>query len=194
MGIDATVRLGTPSTRTVAIIGDSLTVGMDEAATRTALQALGYANDKIWFYAVSGKAINIADANGRLTVDDIALARSDLGVEPSCWVLALGTNGYDNSAGSNTTRINLMTSALADAPRVLWPNVAINPTNANETAFNSQLQSMLSSHPQFTYLDWETYFKALPSQGTLWNGDIHYTTAGYTARRNYMVSQIGAPV
>lgn len=185
-----------PGAHSVAIIGDSLTVagGPGESAIKSRLVALGYDIGSIWWYAVSGKAINIADANNRLTVDDIAQARADLGVEPSTWVIALGTNGYNNSTASNTTRVNLMTAALADAPRVLWVGVSINPTNTLQTQFNSLVPGLLAPHDQFSWLDWDAHIKAQPNQSLLWNSDgIHLTTAGYNVRHDWLAAQIGAP-
>ena len=104
-----------------------------------------------------------------------------------CWVFALGTNDTANvavgSAVGRMARIERMMSVAHGEP-VLWVNTrtrsAAGPwSESNMQAWNDTLRRACASYPNMRIFDWA----AVASPGWFIPDGIHYTSAGYAARR-----------
>ncbi len=163
----------------VAIVGDSLTVGVRSRITP--------------FAARYGFDAKIDAQNGR----DI-----EAGVSPlkkivagrDLVVVALGTNDARTglTAAEADQRIDDLMQQVAGKP-VLWINVYRADTKATMAAaelFDQQLAAAASRYANLTVLDWSSYIKSRPE---LMGGDhIHLTSDGYVARADWMARQVAA--
>jgi peptidoglycan/LPS O-acetylase OafA/YrhL len=107
-----------------------------------------------------------------------------------CWVLALGTNDTaDVAVGSNVdlaARISEMMRVTRGEP-VMWVNVISLLRNgpyaeANMQKWNSALIGACARYPNMRVFNWA----ALPQRSWFINDGIHYTSAGYAKRAQYI--------
>ncbi|HTZ91552.1 MAG TPA: acyltransferase family protein [Streptosporangiaceae bacterium] len=107
-----------------------------------------------------------------------------------CWVLALGTNDTaDVAVGSNVglaERISEMMRVTRGEP-VMWVNVISLLHNGpysetNMQKWNSALMQACSRYPNMRVFNWA----ALPERSWFINDGIHYTSAGYAKRAQYI--------
>jgi peptidoglycan/LPS O-acetylase OafA/YrhL len=107
-----------------------------------------------------------------------------------CWVLALGTNDTaDVAVGSNVglaERISEMMRVTRGEP-VMWVNVISLLHNGpysetNMQKWNSALMQACSRYPNMRVFNWA----ALPQRSWFINDGIHYTSAGYEKRAQYI--------
>lgn len=168
----------------IAIIGDSLTYqdGQGEAEIRKNLTDEGWESSNIYVYSCIGKAVDTPDTNGRLTVDDIADARTVLSEEPDIWVIALGTNGATSSDSTNTARINSVMNAIGSASRmVLWVGLA-QQTSTSFDHFNALAEPLVNNRTNGLWVDWNGYVKSVRQTG-LWQSDgLNMNATGYDWR------------
>jgi len=107
-----------------------------------------------------------------------------------CWVLALGTNDTaDVAVGSNVglpERISDMMS-IAHGDPVMWVNVVSllrsGPySEANMQKWNNALMQACARYPNMRVFNWAV----LPQRSWFINDGIHYTSAGYAKRAQYI--------
>jgi peptidoglycan/LPS O-acetylase OafA/YrhL/lysophospholipase L1-like esterase len=107
-----------------------------------------------------------------------------------CWVLALGTNDTaDIAVGSNVglpARINDMMS-IAHGEPVMWVNVVSvlhsGPySEANMQKWNNALMQACARYPNMRVFNWAV----MPQPSWFINDGIHYTSAGYAKRAQYI--------
>ena len=107
-----------------------------------------------------------------------------------CWVLALGTNDTaDVAVGSNVglpERISEMMS-IAQGEPVMWVNVVSllhsGPyAEANMQKWNNALMQACSRYPNMRVFNWAV----LPQPSWFISDGIHYTSAGYAKRAQYI--------
>ncbi len=107
-----------------------------------------------------------------------------------CWVLALGTNDTaDVAVGSNVdlaARISEMMRVTRGEP-VMWVNVISLLRNgpyseANMQKWNSALMGACAHYPNMRVFNWA----ALPQRSWFINDGIHYTSAGYAKRAQFI--------
>ena len=107
-----------------------------------------------------------------------------------CWVLALGTNDTaDVAVGSNVglaTRISEMMRVTKGEP-VMWVNVISllhsGPySETNMQKWNSALMQACARYPNMRVFNWAV----LPQRSWFINDGIHYTSAGYAKRAQYI--------
>ena len=107
-----------------------------------------------------------------------------------CWVLALGTNDTaDVAVGSNVglpERITEMMS-IAQGEPVMWVNVVSllhsGPySEANMQKWNNALMQACSRYPNMRVFNWAV----LPQPSWFISDGIHYTSAGYAKRAQYI--------
>jgi len=107
-----------------------------------------------------------------------------------CWVIALGTNDTaDVSVGSNVglpARISEMMQVTQGDP-VMWVNVVSLLRNgpyseANMQKWNTALMQACAKYPNMRVFNWAV----LPQPNWFINDGIHYTSAGYAKRAQYI--------
>lgn len=177
--------------KTVADIGDSTSLGMDDPQITPDPDRLSTK-----YSAVAGVERTLFDAaGGRAVIERVGEASPGLEAlaalnesHPDCYVIALGTNDAANEAVGSTVdaaeRIDQM-MALTNGKPVLWPTVKTLPTATVDgyapdsmTSFNTALIEATSRHPNLTVYDW-----ASEAADDLFADDgIHYTADGMKLR------------
>ncbi len=163
----------------VAIVGDSLTVGVRSRITPFAAR---YGFDaKI--DAETGRDIEA----GLSSLKKIVTGRDLV-------VVALGTNDARSglTAAEANTRIDEMMAQVTGKP-VLWINIYRSDTKGTLAAadlFDQQLRSAASRYSNLTVLDWSSYIQSRPE--LIGEDHIHLTSDGYVARAAWMARQIAA--
>ncbi len=163
----------------VAMVGDSLTVGAHEE-----LQARA---------ALHGFTLDINARDGRRTGEGAGeVAASAPGHD--LVVIALGTNdatGPDFTSEAATVLIDDALAAVDPAVTVLWVNVHRAPgSTAGEAAetFNEALDDAADRHPNLVPLDWDGW---MDDHRDLVSDDrLHLTDEGYQARAEWLAAAI----
>lgn len=184
--------------RTVAHIGDSLTVGMmgDGLAPEARLDAqygrVG-ANDPS-IDGSGGRSIVEALA-GQVNAYDTALAIRASGFT-GCWVLQLGTNDAANvSAGSSVGldgRIDRMMALIGSEP-VLWPDATSRArsgdySTTNMRGWNEALARAVSRYPNLRVFAWSGVVR----DDWFVSDGVHYTNTGYAAYARALAEALAA--
>lgn len=183
-----------PQAPRVGIIGDSLTAQEGRGKTelvRLVLDA-GYAPASVSFYAVGGKPINTPDVYGRITVDDIADARQNLG-DIEKWIIALGTNDSDLTETEFADEMAPVLAALGD-DEFVWVGLAFKGAgNTDAARLNPVIEEQVSQTPNGRYADWQNFIHDGRDETGLWGtvDSTHMTEAGYAIRNQFMVSELG---
>jgi lysophospholipase L1-like esterase len=165
----------------VVVVGDSLTVGVEENLRKLA--------------DLHGFTLDLSAQNGRQIPAGVAeLERLDA-PGADLVVIALGTNDAAQPGFTRQTADTLIDEAMAatgDAP-VLWMNVwrdPRTPAGAKAAEFNEELVAAEARHSNLTTLDWASYVDDNPE---IIDADgIHHTWEGYVARSRWMRDQIVA--
>ncbi|WP_342774332.1 SGNH/GDSL hydrolase family protein [Gordonia oryzae] len=182
---------GTTRCTSVIQIGDSTSVGVDDASrVPAATDTLSAQYKRVGATTVDldadgGRSI-VEKLNGKPNADDAVAAHLARG-ERGCWVIAMGVNDAANIAvGSSVdadARIDRIMSQLQGQP-VLWPTVTTaNPGNpaynaAAMNSFNNALRRASVRYANLAVYDW-----AAVAQPSMFVDGIHYTAAG-SAERN----------
>lgn len=163
----------------VAVVGDSLTVGAHEELQTRA--------------AAHGFTLDINARDGRRTAegaDEVATSAPGHDLV----VIALGTNdatGADFSGEAAGVLIDDALAAVDPAVTVLWVNVhrdsGSTAGDAAET-FNDALDDAVDRHPNLVPLDWDRW---MDDHGDLVSADrLHLTDEGYLARAEWLATAI----
>lgn len=147
--------------RTVAVIGDSLTVG-----------------------ASPGMAAFLSDVHlrldarvGRPTLEGVQAAASIRAAAADVVVVALGSNDSCTVAECRR-RVDAVLAAIGPRPAVTWmPPAQFRP---NMTAMRSAIAAAMKSRGRMTVLDWQPYLDDHPEITT--TDGIHLTAEGYRLR------------
>jgi peptidoglycan/LPS O-acetylase OafA/YrhL/lysophospholipase L1-like esterase len=181
------------SCTSVAHIGDSTSEGMVEAdylprRLRLAAQYEDVGVQSVYTNITGARSVVEVlpgTTNGQQAVSSLIKAGFD-----GCWVIALGTNDTaDVAVGSNVglpTRISEMMQLTRGEP-VMWVNVISllhsGPyAEANMQKWNAALMQACSKYPNMRVFNWA----ALAQPGWFINDGIHYTSAGYAKRAQYI--------
>ncbi|MET0579173.1 MAG: GDSL-type esterase/lipase family protein [Ilumatobacteraceae bacterium] len=135
---------------TVAMVGDSITVG-----SREALEA-GFASldlDDAEINAESGRRMisGTRISSGREAIEEITAA----GPPPDLWVVALGTNDVGNYRPEEYAAViaELLAGIPADAP-VVWVDTYLDDYQDRADQFNEALRTVLATRGHASVVDW----------------------------------------
>jgi lysophospholipase L1-like esterase len=172
--------LGAPAQ--VALLGDSLTVGVDEIGrVAVRLSSVGY-----------GLAWVDAEV-GRTTRQAVAALRTRRRSMPKVIVIGLGTNDVVDKLPLNrfAAQIDDMMAIAGSGRSVIWLNVHLGRSNAearSTRALNDELLRAAVRHPNLRVADWDALVSHFPK---LVDPDgVHLTTRGYELRARYTASVV----
>lgn len=182
-----------------ATIGDSTLYdsGNGETKLRDRLTLNGYDPAKLYFYAASGKAIDIADTNGKTTVQNIADVQAFFGGRNPTggYLLNLGSNGHNSAEATNRARVAAVMAAIGSTTRVVWVGLANLSTHADaatRAAFNVLMQDILTAHPNAEWYDQQRFLSNW-DQATMWTDGVHHTTVGAAVKFGGLITHLPAP-
>lgn len=182
-----------------AMIGDSTLFdsGNGESKMRARMTTNGYTDAKLFFYAASGKAIDLADTNGKTTVQNIADAKAFYGGRNPTggYLFNLGSNGHNSAEATNRARVAAVMAAVGSTTPVVWvglANAADQVDAATRAAFNVLMRDILTAHPNAAWYDQLRYLQSW-DQATMWTDGLHMTTAGTSAKFSGLISHLPAP-
>jgi GDSL-like Lipase/Acylhydrolase family len=162
----------------VAVVGDSLTVGIQDTLPRDA-------RDR-------GFTVQIDAKKGREIPEGVKVIEK-LVPGKDMVVIALGTNDARGSldAKAASLLIEQALDAVGTTLPVLWVNVYRDPkTEAGRAAqrFNAALEAERATHPNLTVADWAT---AMNGNTKIMSSDgIHLSDDGYKQRSTWVAEQI----
>ena len=168
----------------VALVGDSLSVGMQSSAAFY-LQQSGYATAII--DAASGRRI-LADGQGTpRSGRRVVLELLENDHEPRLWIIDLGTN--DVASGTTTLEdsealIEQLLEAVPDDAEVAWVNLHM-PGEPAAATFNEALNGVADDDGDVRVVDWDRFATSSPS-GLLAEDGVHYTASGYDQRAAFV--------
>lgn len=180
------------SCRQVIHIGDSTSVGIDDAgkftdpADRLSAQYERVGADSTVLNASGGRSI-VEKVDGQPNAIDAIATERERG-RRGCWVIAMGVNDAANIGVGSTVaadeRIDRVMAAV-DGQQVLWPTVATRGATvrgydeANMESFNTALRRAAARYPNLRVYD----FAAEAQPGWFTDDGIHYNATG-TSQRN----------
>jgi lysophospholipase L1-like esterase len=134
---------------TVGIIGDSITVGSEEAVV-AAVEALGV--EVVAVDAASGRRL-VADGTVGSGVD---AARRVAAVDPDVWVVALGTNDVPNLEAQEdyAVAIDRMLREVPEDVPLVWVDVYVEWDETATAAFNRVLRDRVDARGSTVVVDW----------------------------------------
>lgn len=186
----------------VVHIGDSTSVvGENEQAIPDAAERL-----EGRYHAAGVKTVYADNLGGRSIVERVGDGTNAIDAltalepkNPSCYVIAMGTNDAANIAvGSNVDAAERIARVLAktgDRP-VLWPTVKTASTtsqqayaNANMEKFNAALRAAAARHPNLKIYDWA----AIAGDDLFADDGIHPNVRGAKLRNEKIAAALTAP-
>lgn len=170
----------------VVMVGDSLT----EGATVELESAIGDAGIALLrIDGATGRRITVGDETGPpsgVTAIGDAVAA---GLQPSVWVIALGTNDATlYPADQHAATISELLQALpADGAAVAWVNVYLRDFPDEAAAFNEALALALDERPFALVCDWAA---AAAKSGLVAADGVHLTSEGSAAFATMIVDSL----
>jgi lysophospholipase L1-like esterase len=169
----------TAVTRSVAVIGDSLTLGTLRYQA-DAFSAVGWPQATIDAHGSRGvRTKNKTDRYTGLTAVDAIRTESG---EPDVWVIALGTNDsgiYPNE--QHPAIVRMMMDHLGAGHRVLWANIYRPDAKARQASWNNALATVAAERPDELFVfDWALL--AAENKRWLAKDGVHCTAKGYEHR------------
>ena len=168
---------------TVAMVGDSITVGSQQAL-EASLAELGL--DDVEIDAVSGRRM-LVDGSIDSGLDAVTeIADSD---PPDLWVIALGTNDVGNYPPEEygAAIIELLSAVPAEAP-LIWVDTYLDDLPEESAVFNEVLRMALAGRGRATVVDWSSI---APEDGVL-NDGVHPSGFGIQAFSDRVVAAVDA--
>ena len=165
----------------VVMVGDSITEASAVQLTG-ALNAAGVENARI-----EGKAsrrIEVGNGKGSAPLSGVGTVYSLLveGVDPSAWVIALGTNDVGSYADAEQygALIDLITGMLPATKSLVWVNTYRSQYLDDTLVFNSVLADRLRARGNAVVADWYSVASA-PDQTVLQSDNLHPNENGKLA-------------
>lgn len=176
----------------VAIVGDSITAA-STPALRAALSEMGIDDDDIVIDGQTSRRIeNGSGKNGRaLSGVRTITALLDDGIDPSAWVIALGTNdvGLFGTPQECSELIEKITDLLPPAVPLVWVNVYRSSDLRETRVFNEVLDEVMSARGDAVIADW--YAVATdPDIDVLRSDDLHPNDEGELAFAELVVQAL----
>jgi lysophospholipase L1-like esterase len=163
----------------LAVIGDSLTVGMARSLAAE-LRRVGWSDARI--DALVARRIPAEAGLHYSGVRTVSALRAK-GFDPDSYIVALGTNDVRFIAllgQSPEALVSAMLAAIGPGRRVLWVDVVQPDMPVAATSFNHALDTAAAVHPEMIVYRWSSVAAAHPEwfapDGT------HLNNAGYRAR------------
>ena len=179
-----------PARDSVAIIGDSLTLGVTSAAV------LGTGNTIQDRLRAQGRDVTVVSSRkGRTTGEGIVVVNSNAAAieRADVVLLGLGTNNIwgrvGNSRETARAEIERVTGAvLAIDPDtiVMWVDLSIESVGQRTRNFNDALDDVAAALSSVEVCEWRDSAVATP--GTFASDGIHLTGSGYRARRDILLN------
>ncbi len=188
---DTTSRLQEPLTVTsVAMVGDSITeASADEL--RDALADIGV--DEVHIDGEARRRVLVGSGRNGRSLSGVRAVEALLedGVDPSAWVIALGTNdvGGFGSADEGRELIKQITELLPPTVPLVWVNV-YRPSDLRATRlFNELLAGVLESRANAIVADWYA-IATDPELDVLRRDDLHPNDEGQVAFAELVVQAL----
>jgi lysophospholipase L1-like esterase len=162
----------------VAVVGDSLTLGIEDQLRAEAKQ---------FGFTTKMDAVQGRDIDGSMSAIKRLAPGRDL------VVLALGTNDARKglTTADATSRIDEALNAVGEDVPVLWVNVYRGDSKSSSAAadvFDRALALEAFNHPNLTVVDWDSFIK--DHVGLVGADHIHLTSAGYDVRAAWLADAI----
>lgn len=172
VGVVVAATTEAPRIESVAMIGDSITVGA-EVALRAALERLDV--DVIAIDADSGRRMIASGAVASGLEAAARVARR----EPDLWAVALGTNDVGIYAGAEEYRaaIDELLLAIPEEVPLLWVDIYVDVAAEQSDEFNESLAEALDERGNTSVVEWSA---VAADRGMLSDG-IHPSEAGVDA-------------
>jgi lysophospholipase L1-like esterase len=156
--------------RTVAMVGDSITVGA-RGPLADGLRSLGL--DVRAIDAADGRRIAVGGPSRPSGLDVVTLLGDD---PPDLWVIALGTNDVSQYTHAEEYRaaIGALLSAIPVTTPVVWVDTYLEDDPARSDVFNQALRDTLDFRGTASVADWSS---VAPGEGVLADG-IHPSDEG----------------
>ena len=177
--------------RSVALIGDSTAVNLEQADIVGALNSIGVDDIRL---EVSGGRSMAERLRGQENAVEVAnrLAASGYG---GCWVVVIGANDAANiAAGSNTTaatRVGGMLDAIGGQPTIWMGATSVAGAGPwarpNVLAFNADVERVLDGAGNVVYADWD---EAASGQPWYVSDGIHPNADGSAAMASFIASNL----
>jgi lysophospholipase L1-like esterase len=188
------------SCRSVVQIGDSLSVGLDDASHIADADARISAR----YAAVGVRTLRLESSGGRSVVEHLDSQAAGEAVARKlrrdgfhgCWVIALGTNDAANvdagSAHGYSARIDRMMAVIGDDP-VLWVDVKTLKTRGHYASEHMRMfnQALAKAHARYPALQVFAWSDVVADDWFQPDG-IHYTAAGDTFRAALIPAALAA--
>lgn len=134
--------------------------------------------------------------NGRALFESIGIIDRAVARSPSCVVVALGSNdvGQQRTHAQMVRNLDRAAAILGDMPCVLWTTVkvrGVSPTYGRNWARYAQMWNrLLADRVDGIILDWDAVARSHP--GYFLGDGLHFTGAGRTAYRNFLVRGVAS--
>lgn len=170
----------------LAIIGDSLTIGY-WAGLDDDLRAAGFGPFRM--EARSARRTIVPLDGSTSGIDAVRHVRND-GFDARVWVVALGTNDVNLTAGrpgEPDRTIVAMLDEIGPGHVVVWVNVHAGRSSVNAAAFNARLAAIAAQRPGMWVADWASLAATRPE----WMRDdgVHNTATGAVQRNRFVAAQ-----
>ena len=172
------------------MVGDSITEGSADEL-RALLAGLGI--DDVHIDGEASRRIEIGSGRNGHSLSGVRAVESFLedGVDPSVWVIALGTNdvGGFGTPQEGEELIAKITALLPPPKPLVWVNV-YRPSELRQTrVFNEVLEGHLSDRGNATVADWYT-IATDPDLDVLRSDDLHPNDEGQVAFAELVVQAL----
>jgi lysophospholipase L1-like esterase len=170
---DPIVRLPQSMPKSVAVVGDSLTLAA-ETEIENALSQLGL--DVLVVDGVESRRM-VRGGSALLPGVDAIDGVLDAGLEPELWIIALGTNdvGSGSSPDSFHDDVAAVLASVPPGAPVVWIDLWIRDRSAAVAEANRALRSIAALRPATRVGDW---FSHGDDPGIITDDGIHLTAAG----------------
>lgn len=170
----------------VAIVGDSLTVGY-WAGLDDVVRTAGFGPFRL--EARSARRTLVPIEGSTSGIDAVRHIRHD-GFDARVWVVALGTNDINltsNSPGEPDRTINAMLDEIGPGHLIVWVNVHAGRSSANAHVFNTRLAAVAAGRRDLYVADWSSLAQANPQW--MREDGVHNTAEGAVQRNLFVVTQ-----
>ena len=170
---------------TIAVVGDSLTVGV-EPYEEADLLAQGWAHPVVDGAGSRRIAEGFDNKEPISGIDAVTRVLAN-GVKPDAWIIALGTNDL-SSADTIESAKDLIVKLLdkIGGGNVLWVNIFVPSRQEKVDNFNAALVELTNERPELRVFDWASI--AAKNLEWLSTDGVHYGKTGYE-QRSKLVAQ-----
>lgn len=170
----------------LAIVGDSLTIGYWGGLDDTLRQA-GFGPFRM--EARSARRTVVPIEGSTSGIDAVRHIRQG-GFDAAVWVVAVGTNDINLTAGTPgepDRTIITMLDEIGPGRTVVWVNVHAGRSQANAAAFNARLAAIAAERPGMVVADWSTLAGTNPQW--MREDGVHNTAEGAAQRNRFVAAQ-----